>query len=231
MGVRFTEKERSRLRRFKARYHANPAGELEDKLSTGIPLITKYTTDRLREVLSILPDGTFDSVKAGLNSEECESPAGRLMVLAQSYTRELQDKEKAGVLGQISSWAKAVYRDVPNKEAFQNAAFYGTVLTMEACRLEFGQVFIDNLKLASPQELMRAFDKFKTPVSERGFLLDRVKNLKEIPSHQFFLHNFVEMFQHHHVPPVFGFAVEDGICTMYHVVNELWPHLKPSPQS
>ncbi len=138
---------------------------------------------------------------------------------------------KSKLANNISSWLNRYNQlnDIGNLIPIsKDNASIGIGLVINAFSVQYGPEFMDGLKEANPQVVMREFDLAAANMPANASAMDRAQSKYKIPEDQIYLRRLVGDMMHNCALPQ---VVQDGANVMYGVVEKLWPQIwPPKPQ-
>lgn len=205
----------------------------EDLSQEGPAFITRVTCEAVCTELNVHYDPTTRSIMQKIKGDLGGNLYDSGITMAQEYFqyfKEGTDPQVHGILQQIYNWLDKYSgeKNSPKVQAafLKNVASVGITIVTNAFHRQVGPEFLDRLKAADPGKLLKAFTDFKGDFPNDLTIIERVRSSKLIPRSQVFLNSLVtQLSQEFPFHPV----LEDGAATMYNVINELWPSLKPPP--
>jgi hypothetical protein len=207
----------------------------DEKFIEAVSLISEETVGKLKNVLEF-------SYKEPINEGEDEdtdvddNSYYNAYGIADDYMHDFSaDKVGAGTNSlpyQVERWLRMSFPRGNNLDFYSNpqdAATVGFFLVFKAFHIQLGERLIDNLRNASPKEVMQTFDLLGPRVANSASIAERSINKISVPEDQVFFSKFMGDF----LKVYEGGAkqqIEAGAILGFKVIEKLWPKLAEKPK-
>lgn len=228
MGLELSEWDKNQLLYIKEEQFG---GDLKPE---GPSFITEKTRQKLLEEYGMTSDITSNGILQSLGVQ-VPKPYIKALEITREYLEWFKNASNGKSTGQfynyVSGWLEKTVLSIQPQmvSTMVDASAIGMIMVVKAFHIECGPEFMDNLLANQNKSIYRdtqfAFDDSFRRAEKTLSVLDRVDRKFKIPEYQVHLRSFANQFitQCAPVEP----PVEEGVHEMYHVVDKMWPYLKP----